>query len=54
MLKDARLAIEAAKGCGINAELGIHSVDIYNKVVEKGHGKKDFSIVYELLRKNQL
>ncbi len=54
MLKDARLAIEAAKGCGVNAELGIHSVDIYDKVVSQGHGKKDFSIVYELLRQNQL
>ena len=54
MLKDAKLAVDACKEIGVNAELGAHSVEIYEKVVEKGFGKKDLSYVYELLRKDQL
>ena len=54
MLKDAKLAVEAAKECSSTAELGAHSVAIYEEVVKRGHGKKDFSIVYDLLKKNEM
>lgn len=54
MLKDAKLAVEAAKHVGAKTDLGAHSVDFYERASKAGAGKKDFSVLYDLLQKNVL
>ena len=54
MLKDIKLAVEACNDVGQTSLLGKHSIDVYDKIVEKGCGKKDFSVVYDLLKSNDL
>jgi 3-hydroxyisobutyrate dehydrogenase len=45
MLKDLRLAREAADATGAHAPLGGHAADIYEQFVAQGNGSKDFSAV---------
>jgi 3-hydroxyisobutyrate dehydrogenase len=43
MLKDLRLAREAAQSTGAQTPLGSHATEIYEKFVAEGNGGKDFS-----------
>lgn len=47
-------AVETASKVGINAPLSSRSKEVYKEVVRKGYGEKDFSIVYDLLRKKEI
>lgn len=53
MLKDLKLAVEAAESAHCKVELGEASKKIYQKIVEKGMGRKDFGIIYDLILKNK-
>eukprot|EP00388_Colpodella_angusta_P006073 GDKJ01018272.1.p1 GENE.GDKJ01018272.1~~GDKJ01018272.1.p1 ORF type:complete len:320 (+),score=74.59 GDKJ01018272.1:25-984(+) len=46
MLKDVRLALEAAAQCGVGLPLTAETAEIYNFVSHKGFGNKDFGVVY--------
>jgi 3-hydroxyisobutyrate dehydrogenase len=43
MLKDLRLAQEAARATGAQTPLGAHAAEIYERFVAEGNGSKDFS-----------
>jgi 3-hydroxyisobutyrate dehydrogenase len=43
MLKDLKLAMEAAAGAGADTPLGAHAEQLYAAFVEQGHGDLDFS-----------
>jgi 3-hydroxyisobutyrate dehydrogenase len=43
MLKDLKLAMEAAKQAGVDAEMGEEAEELYEEFVEKGGASKDFS-----------
>ena len=45
MLKDLRLAQEAAGATGAHTPLGAHAAEIYERFVAEGHGGKDFSAI---------
>ena len=45
MLKDLRLAREAAETTGATVPLGAHAADIYDAFVREGHGERDFSAI---------
>ncbi|MFN3232126.1 MAG: 3-hydroxyisobutyrate dehydrogenase [Alphaproteobacteria bacterium] len=49
MLKDLRLAKEAADGIGAETPLGHHSEELYTKLSEAGHGGLDFSGIIKML-----
>jgi 3-hydroxyisobutyrate dehydrogenase-like beta-hydroxyacid dehydrogenase len=53
-LKNMNEAVETASKVGINAPLSARSKEVYKEVVRKGYGEKDFSIVYDLLRKKEI
>lgn len=54
MLKDLRLAREAAGAAGAKTPLGGHAAEIYEAFVAEGNGGKDFSaIILALSRKEQ-
>lgn len=53
MLKDLKLAIEAAQSANCKVELGETSKKIYQKIVDQGMGRKDFGIIYDLILKNK-
>jgi 3-hydroxyisobutyrate dehydrogenase len=48
MLKDMRLAQEAAKMAGVRAPLGAEAVKIYEAAERVGFGHEDFSSVIKL------
>lgn len=50
MLKDLRLAQEAAASAGADTPLGGAAEALYNELVERGMGQRDFSIMLEMLR----
>jgi 3-hydroxyisobutyrate dehydrogenase len=50
MLKDLRLAQEAALASGANTPLGAEAAQIYALFQSQGHGGKDFSGIIEFLR----
>jgi 3-hydroxyisobutyrate dehydrogenase len=54
MLKDIKLALEAAKEVNCKTELGDKSKQIYEKLVAEGYSRKDFGVVYDLIVKNKL
>ncbi|HET8534704.1 MAG TPA: 3-hydroxyisobutyrate dehydrogenase [Sphingomicrobium sp.] len=49
MLKDLRLAMEAAKDAGVDAEMGEEAEELYEEFVEKGGGSKDFSGIIKMI-----
>ena len=49
MLKDLRLAVEAAETAGVKAEMGERARQIYEAYVEAGNGGMDFSGVINTL-----
>jgi 3-hydroxyisobutyrate dehydrogenase len=50
MLKDLKLAQEAAKAAGAKTPLGADAEGIYSKYVESGEGSRDFSGVIRFIR----
>lgn len=52
MLKDLKLAAEAAKAAGANAPLGLAAADLYQRLSMAGLGAKDFSVMYRFLAEN--
>jgi 3-hydroxyisobutyrate dehydrogenase len=49
MLKDLRLAKEAAESVGANTPLGHQSEELYGKLSGDGHGGLDFSGIIKML-----
>lgn len=49
MLKDLRLARDAAEGTSAHTPLGALSESLYSKMQEEGHGAVDFSGVFKML-----
>ncbi|MBI1386427.1 MAG: 3-hydroxyisobutyrate dehydrogenase [Rhizobiales bacterium] len=50
MLKDLKLAQEAATATGAATDLGAHATDLYAAFAEAGHAGKDFSGIVEWVR----
>jgi len=50
MLKDLKLAQDAAKGAGATTPLGADAAGIYSRYVESGEGPRDFSGVIRFIR----
>ena len=50
MLKDLKLAQEAAMGAGADTPLGGAAEALYAELVSKGHANKDFSFILQMLR----
>ena len=50
MLKDLRLAQEAAGSAGAATALGKHAADIYGAFAEAGHAELDFSAIIQAIR----
>jgi 3-hydroxyisobutyrate dehydrogenase len=50
MLKDLKLAQDAADGAGAPTPLGGAAEALYSELVRGGHGQKDFSIILQMLR----
>jgi 3-hydroxyisobutyrate dehydrogenase len=51
MAKDVALAINAANDVKAPLPLGGMALQIYNLLMSKGHGNRDFSVIYEFLSK---
>lgn len=51
MLKDLRLALEAAKSCNSKVKLGEKTEEMYSEISSKGLGDKDFSVMFQSLNK---
>ena len=51
MLKDLRLAQEAAKAAGASTPMGAEAAALYGKYAESGEAAKDFSGIVQFLRK---
>ena len=49
MLKDLKLAMEAAEQVGLELEMGEEAEEEYEKFVEKGGGNKDFSGIIKMI-----
>ena len=49
MLKDVKLATAAAEKVGARMATGEAVSEMFEKVVAQGHGRKDFSVIFELL-----
>ncbi|MBP2229388.1 3-hydroxyisobutyrate dehydrogenase-like beta-hydroxyacid dehydrogenase [Azospirillum agricola] len=50
MLKDLRLAKEAALAANATTPLGFAAVDVYSLFADSGHGGDDFSAIVRYLR----
>ncbi len=50
MLKDLKLAQDAAETSGAPTPLGGAAEALYSELVERGHGQKDFSAILQMLR----
>jgi 3-hydroxyisobutyrate dehydrogenase len=50
MLKDLKLAQNAAKVAGADTPLGADAANIYEQFVEAGEGPRDFSAVIRFIR----
>ena len=49
MLKDLKLALEAAEQAGVPVEMGEEAEEVYEEFVEKGGGNKDFSGIIKMI-----
>ncbi len=49
MLKDLKLAMEAAKEVGVEVEMGEEAEELYEEFVEQGGGSKDFSGLIKMI-----
>jgi 3-hydroxyisobutyrate dehydrogenase len=52
MLKDLKLAMDAAKQAGVDVEMGEEAEELYEKFVEAGGGSKDFSGIIRMIDEN--
>jgi 3-hydroxyisobutyrate dehydrogenase len=50
MLKDLKLAREAAASVKVNNAIGAHAAEIYGEFAKEGHGGSDFSGIINLVR----
>lgn len=50
MLKDMRLAVQAAEAAGQVLPLGTEATKLYTTVSQNGDGKKDFSYIFQFLK----
>ncbi|WP_268795754.1 MULTISPECIES: 3-hydroxyisobutyrate dehydrogenase [unclassified Sphingomonas] len=50
MLKDLRLAMQAAAGVGADTPMGARAAELYGRFVEDGQGATDFSGIIQTLR----
>lgn len=53
MLKDLKLAIQAAQAANVNATMGIKSKEIYENLSKGGKGRKDFGVIYDQILKQK-
>jgi 3-hydroxyisobutyrate dehydrogenase len=53
MLKDLKLAREAAHSVGANTALGTHAAEIYEQFAKEGHSGDDFSGIINLVREGK-
>jgi 3-hydroxyisobutyrate dehydrogenase len=51
MLKDVRLALEAASSCNLTASMALKAEEIYSKYVSNYSSERDFSGIIDMLRK---
>lgn len=51
MVKDLTLALASAREAGTETPLGDHAAQIFRELSEAGYGRKDFSVVIELLER---
>jgi 3-hydroxyisobutyrate dehydrogenase len=51
MLKDLKLAQDAAHGAGAATPLGASAAGLYDEFAEEGHGAEDFSAIIRFLRR---
>ena len=49
MLKDLKLALEAAEQAGVPVEMGEEAEEVYEEFIEKGGGNKDFSGIIKMI-----
>jgi 3-hydroxyisobutyrate dehydrogenase len=49
MLKDLKLALEAAEQAGVPVEMGEEAEEVYEEFVERGGGHKDFSGIIKMI-----
>jgi 3-hydroxyisobutyrate dehydrogenase len=49
MLKDMKLALEAAEQAGVPVKIGEEAEEVYEEFVERGGGKKDFSGIIKMI-----
>lgn len=49
MLKDLKLAMEAAAGAGASVPMGAEAEELYRRFVEEGGGSKDFSALITMI-----
>jgi 3-hydroxyisobutyrate dehydrogenase len=49
MLKDLKLAMEAARQVGLELEMGEEAEEEYEKFVQAGGGNKDFSGIIKMI-----
>ena len=49
MLKDLKLALEAAEQAGVDCEMGEEAEEVYEEFIAKGGGNKDFSAVIKMI-----
>jgi 3-hydroxyisobutyrate dehydrogenase len=49
MLKDLKLALEAATQAGVDVEMGEEAEELYEEFVEKGGGNRDFSGIIKMI-----
>jgi 3-hydroxyisobutyrate dehydrogenase len=49
MLKDLKLALEAAEQAGVDVEMGEEAEELYEEFVGKGGGSKDFSGIIKMI-----
>ena len=49
MLKDLKLAMEAAEQAGVDVEMGEEAEEMYEEFVERGGGNKDFSGIIKMI-----
>jgi 3-hydroxyisobutyrate dehydrogenase len=53
MLKDLKLALEAANQSGASIPLGAEAAQLYNLFVGQGHGGLDYSAIFKLVKGGQ-
>ena len=49
MLKDMKLALEAAAQAGVEVEVGEQAEELYRQFVDRGGGNKDFSAIIKMI-----